>query len=148
MNRKDTEDKVDMKQIEEGTDILLDFGKMQQVAQCGEALIPVAVQDAESKELLLVGHANEKALRYTLENGIAAFWSTSRNELWIKGATSGDKLQIVDILVNCEQNSLVYLVKLMGKGSCHTKQANGEARFTCYYRKISDGKLEFIPEYE
>jgi phosphoribosyl-AMP cyclohydrolase len=144
MNRKNAGSDIDMTRIEEGTEILLDFEKTRKVVQCGAAIIPVAVQDAESMEILLLGYVNEAALEYTLKHGIAAFWSTSRNELWIKGATSGDKLQLVDVLVNCEQNSLVYLVKLLGKGSCHTKGADGEARFGCYYRKIKDGKLESI----
>ncbi len=133
-----------MAQIEEGAEVLLDFEKLQKAVQCGEDIIPVAVQDVESKEILLIAHVNEMALEYTLRHRIATFWSTSRNELWVKGATSGDKLQLVDILVNCEQNSLVYLVKLLGKGSCHTKEADGEPRFTCYYRRIRDGKLEPI----
>ena len=79
---------------------------------------------------------------------MATFWSTSRNELWIKGKTSGDFLEIVDILVNCEQNSIVYKVRLKGKGSCHTKGENGLPRRGCYYRRLvqKDGKLalEFL----
>lgn len=144
MDRNSAKGKIDTAQIEEGTEILLDFDKLQKVARGGEPVVPVAVQDVESKEILVVAYANEAALEYTLENGIAAFWSTSRTELWVKGATSGDKLQLVDVLINCEQNSLVYLVKLLGKGSCHTKEASGEPRFSCYYRRIKDGKLEFI----
>ena len=144
MNRKNAKGKTDMAQIEEGAEILLDFEKLQKAVQCGEPIIPVAVQDVESREILVVASVNETALEYTLKHGIAAFWSTSRNELWVKGATSGDKLELVDVLVNCEQNSLVYLVKMLGKGSCHTRGSDGEARFSCYYRKIKGGKLEFI----
>ena len=144
MNRENAKGKTDMAQIEEGAEILLDFGKLQKAVQCGEAIIPVAVQDVDSKEILLVAHVNEAALEHTLKHGMATFWSTSRNELWVKGATSGDKLQIVDVLINCEQNSLVYIVKMLGKGSCHTKNSDGEPRFSCYYRKIRDGKLVFI----
>ena len=133
-----------MTNIEEGTEILLDFDKLQKIAQGGEPVIPVAVQDLDSKEILVVAYVNKAALEYTLERGIAAFWSTSRNELWVKGMTSGDKLQLVDVLVNCEQNSLVYLVRLLGNGSCHTKDADGEPRLGCYYRRIKDGKLELV----
>ena len=83
---------------------------------------------------------------------MATFWSTSRNELWIKGKTSGDFLEIVNILVNCEQNSIVYQVRLKGKGSCHTKNADGTPRKGCYYRRLvqKDGKLalEFLPAYK
>ena len=82
------------------------------------------------------------ALRYTLEHGVATFWSTSRNELWVKGATSGDTLQIVEVRVNCEQNSLLYLVRPLGKGACHTKDAAGNTRECCYYRRIAGDHLE------
>jgi len=104
----------------------------------------VAVQDADSKEVLLVAYANEAALAYTLEHGVAAFWSTSREELWIKGATSGDTLALVEVRVNCEQNSLLYLVRPLGQGACHTKGAGGKSRPSCYYRRLQNGRLEFV----
>jgi phosphoribosyl-AMP cyclohydrolase len=132
------------KQLEEGSELLLDFHKLAKVAQTGESVLPVVVQDAETREVLILAYVNDLALRHSLEQGVAAFWSTSRNELWVKGATSGDTLQLVEVRVNCEQNSLLYLVKPLGKGACHTKDANGETRASCYYRKIRDGQLEFI----
>ena len=144
MNRKKAPGEINIDRIEEGTEVLIDFEKMQKVGDSGELVVPVAVQDVESKEILLIVYVNETALQYTLKHRIAAFWSTSRKELWIKGATSGDKLEIVDILINCEQNSLVYLVRLLGEGSCHTKGTDGKARFGCYYRRIKDDKLEFM----
>jgi phosphoribosyl-AMP cyclohydrolase len=132
------------KQLEEGSELLLDFHKLAKVAQTGESVLPVVVQDAETREVLILAYVNDLALRHSLEQGVAAFWSTSRNELWVKGATSGDTLQLVEVRVNCEQNSLLYLVKLLGRGACHTKDADGETRASCYYRKIRDGQLEFI----
>jgi len=144
MNRKDYSGKIDMKIVEEGNDVLLDFEKLRKVAECPDPVVPVGVQDADSKELLLIGYANEKALRHTLENNVATFWSTSRNELWVKGMTSGDQLDLVEVRVNCEQNSLLYLVRMVGKGSCHTKIKDGQTRFGCYYRKITGDKLEFL----
>jgi phosphoribosyl-AMP cyclohydrolase len=68
---------------------------------------------------------------------MATFWSSSRNELWIKGKTSGDYLEIVEIRVNCEQNSVLYRVKPKGQGACHVKDERGIARTGCYYRKIT-----------
>jgi phosphoribosyl-AMP cyclohydrolase len=136
--------KIDAERLEEGTDLLIDFAKLDQVAQCGEALVPVAVQDADSEQVLFVAYANQAALEYALEYGVAAFWSTSRNELWVKGATSGDTLQLVEVRVNCEQNSLLYLVRPLGEGACHTKAADGKSRCSCYYRRIEDGRLEFV----
>lgn len=143
----EAKEKTDPKRLEEGSELLLDFDKIKKVAS-GRPVIPVAVQDAETREMLFVAYADEAALKHTLEHNIAAFWSTSRDELWIKGATSGDTLQIVEVRVNCEQNSLLYLVKPLGSGACHTKGAGGKSRPNCYYRRIVDGKLEFVEERE
>lgn len=135
------------RQLEEGSELLLDFDKLKRVAQTGEAVLPVVVQDVDSKRVLIVAYANEAALKHTLEHGVATFWSTSRNELWVKGATSGDILELVEVRVNCEQNSLLYLVRPRG-GACHTRGPDGKSRLTCYYRRIVDGKLEFVEERE
>ena len=131
-------------EIEESARFLLDFDKLEKVGRCGHPLVPVAVQDVDSKELLLIAYANRPALEHTVANSVATFWSTSRNELWIKGATSGDFLEVVEVRVNCEQNSLLYLVRPRGAGACHTKTAAGEARAGCFYRKLADRQLELI----
>ena len=136
---------LDHHQLEEGTQIHLDFEKLRKVAQTDHPVVPVAVQDVESKAVLLIGYANEQALQYTFENRIATFWSTSRNELWIKGKTSGDELELVDVRINCEQNSLLYLVRLKGGGSCHTREpGKPHHRYGCYYRSIKDEQLTFV----
>ncbi len=133
------------KALEEGPELTLDFDKLAKVAQTGIPVLPVVVQDAGTLEVLILAYANEEALEYTLRHGVAAFWSTSRNELWVKGATSGDTLQIVEVRVNCEQNSLLYLVRPLGQGACHTKDpATNRARPSCYYRRIAGGQLEFL----
>ena len=130
--------------LEEGDVLNLDFSKLKKVVECGEDIIPAIAQDHETGEVLIVGYANELALRTAKIEGMATFWSTSRNELWIKGKTSGDFLEIIEIRVNCEQNSILYKVKPRGKGACHTKGANGIPRKGCYYRKLnSEGALEF-----
>ena len=132
-------------ELEEGKVLHLDFDKLAKVAQTGVPVLPVVVQDARTLEVLIVAYANRQALEYTLEQGVAAFWSTSRNELWVKGATSGDSLRLVEVRVNCEQNSLLYLVEPLGKGACHTQDAAGRTRVSCYYRRIDDdGALELI----
>lgn len=123
-------------QLEEGIALTLDFGKLQEIGKGEAAVMPVAVQDFDTKEVLIVAYANQEALTYTLTHGVAAFWSTSRNELWVKGATSGDTLELVDVRVNCEQNSLLYLVRPLGAGACHTRGADGKARASCYYRRV------------
>jgi len=131
--------------LEEGTLLHLDFTKLKKVAACGEDIIPAIAQDHKTGEVLIVGYANQLALKTAQKERMATFWSTSRNELWIKGKTSGDYLEIVEIRVNCEQNSILYLVTPTGKGACHTKDSTGQARNGCYYRKMSgEGSLEFI----
>ena len=130
--------------LEEGAILNLDFSKLKKVAACGEDIIPAIAQDHETGEVLIVGYANELALKTAKIEGMATFWSTSRNELWIKGKTSGDFLEIIEIRVNCEQNSILYMVKPRGKGACHTNDENGVPRQSCYYRKLnSAGDLEF-----
>jgi phosphoribosyl-AMP cyclohydrolase len=130
------------REVEEGGRMLLDFDKLGKVARCGEDLVPVAVQDEASKEVLLVAYANQAALEHTLEHKVAAFWSTSREELWVKGATSGEFLDLVEVRVNCEQNSLLFLVRLRGAGACHTRGEDGKARLGCFYRRLEGDELK------
>ena len=123
-------------ELEEGLKLELDFTKLKKVASCGEDLVPAVAQDANTGEVLIVGYANKLALQTTLNEKMATFWSTSRNELWIKGKTSGDYLALIEVRVNCEQNSLLYRVNPVGKGACHTKNEDGTPRKGCYYRSI------------
>ncbi len=134
------------KALEEGQELDLDFDKLKKVALADAAVVPVAVQDVDSKDVLIIAYANEEALTYTLEHGVAAFWSTSRNELWVKGATSGDTLEVVEVRVNCEQNSILYIVKLLGAGACHTRDAGERTRASCYYRRLQDGQLHLVAD--
>lgn len=130
------------RELEEGDSLQLDFTKIADVAKTGEAVVPVVVQDAATGDVLIVAYANEAALRATLREKIAVFWSTSRNELWRKGASSGDLLDLEAVFVNCEQNSLLYRVRPRTGGCCHTRQADGQSRPTCYYRVVEeDGRL-------
>jgi phosphoribosyl-AMP cyclohydrolase len=130
-------------ELEEGAVLNLDFGKIAKIAtQCSD-VIPVAVQNADTQELILVAYANEKALKASIDTRIATFWSTSRNELWIKGKTSGATFTLLEVRVNCEQNSLLYIVRPERGGICHTKNQAGEPR-NCYYRRVNltSGVLE------
>jgi len=121
------------------TELLIDFG------EDGQKLLPVVTQDLKTKEVLILSFSNKEAFNETLSSGYATYWSRSRNELWKKGLTSGDMLKIEEIRVNCEQNSLLYLVTPQGKGACHTKKENGMPYSSCYYRKIkNDNSLEII----
>ena len=127
-----------MNELEEGLALTLDFDKMAKIAATGAAVVPVVLQHADSGDVLFIGYANDLAVRETFARRSAVLWSTSRNELWHKGATSGDTLDLVDVRVNCEQNSLLYRVRPRTGGVCHTKDAAGTARETCYYRVVDD----------
>lgn len=129
--------------LEEGTELQLDFGKTARVAAKGNDVIPVAVQNADTREVILLAYANREALERSMQTRMAVFWSTSRNELWSKGEESGNSFELVEIRVNCEQNSLVYFVRPRGEGICHTRNSSGRAR-DCYYRRLNmeSGVLE------
>ncbi len=131
--------------LEEGTQLTLDYDKLSKIAAADQHVVPVVLQHADTGDVLYIAYANEEALRATLEKREAVLWSTSRNELWHKGATSGDVLELVDVHVNCEQNSLLYRVKPRTGGACHTKDASGRARPNCYYRRlVSESDLSFV----
>jgi phosphoribosyl-AMP cyclohydrolase len=120
-------------------DLQLDFGSD------GKTLLPVVTQDARTKDVLILAFVNKEAFDETRRSGFATYWSRSRNELWKKGLTSGDMLKVEEIRINCEQNSLVYLVTPQGKGACHAKQPDGAPYKSCYYRRIEpDGTLSLV----
>jgi phosphoribosyl-AMP cyclohydrolase len=101
----------------------LDFKK-------GQGLIPVVVQDYESKTLLMVAYANKEALNKTIETGYAHYWSRSRKKLWKKGETSGHTQKIKKVLTDCDFDTLLYLVQQKGP-ACHTNKP------TCFHNLIS-----------
>ena len=93
-------------------------------------LVPAIVQDAETHEVLMLAYMNAESLRLTLETGETWFWSRSRSELWHKGATSGNVQRVVEVRVDCDEDTLLVLVKPAGP-ACHT----GER--TCFYLSFS-----------
>ena len=130
-----------MKELEEGLSLTLDFSKIAKIAKVAPEVIPVAVQHADTGEVILVAYTNELAMKKTYESRTLVLWSTSRNELWEKGKTSGETFELVEALVNCEQNSLVYKVRPRRGAICHTKNRKGEPR-NCYYRRIDPVTLQ------
>ncbi len=102
----------------------LDFAK-------GNGLIAVVTQDAKSKKVLMVAYADREAVEKTVEPGYAHYWSRSRKKLWMKGATSGNTQKVKDILVDCDRDSLIYIVEQKGP-ACHTGNE------TCFYRRLAE----------
>ena len=102
----------------------MDFSKL-------DGLIPAVIQDASSHEVLMVGFMNEEALALTRDTGFATFFSRTRNKLWKKGETSGNTLAVRQILVDCDDDTVLLRVTRNGDGNvCHT----GER--TCFYRTL------------
>ena len=92
----------------------MDFTKL-------DGLIPAVIQDATSAEVLMIGFMNEDALAITQRTGYATFFSRARQQLWTKGETSGNRLQVLDILVDCDEDTVLVKVKRLGDGNvCHT----------------------------
>ncbi|MGO8870238.1 MAG: phosphoribosyl-AMP cyclohydrolase [Acidimicrobiales bacterium] len=120
-------------ELEETSDLRVNFSKID--AMSGSHVVPCAVQHVETNEVILVAYVNAVALDRAIETRSAVFWSTSRNELWEKGATSGETFELCELLVNCEQNSLVYRVRPRRGGICHTRNRAGEPR-NCFYRQL------------
>ena len=104
----------------------MDFSKL-------DGLIPAVIQDVDSAEVLMVGFMNEQALADTRRTGYATFFSRSRNTLWMKGETSGNKLAVVEMLVDCDEDTVLLKVQRLGDGNvCHTGARS------CFYRSIQD----------
>ncbi len=126
-----------MKELEEGAGLALDFDKLEKAVAGSKGILPVAIQHADTREVLLIAYTNRRAFEESLRQGKVVLWSTSRQELWEKGKTSGNMYDLVEVRVNCEQNSLLYLARPApgASGICHTRNAEGKAR-NCYYRRI------------
>ena len=98
-------------------------------------LLPAVIQESGTGKVLMVGYMNEKALEETLRTGYATFYSRSRNRLWVKGESSGHRLKIHDVLVDCDRDTLLIVAQQLGPGTCH----NGY--HSCFYRRIQGGEL-------
>ncbi len=127
--------------IEETDEFIPDWNKLSEMdRECH--VIPVAVQNINTKEVILIAYVNETALRESIRLKKVVLWSTSRNKLWFKGQESGNTFTLHRILVNCEQNSLVFMASPDKGNICHTSY-NGVAN-NCYYRELDMNKMKLI----
>lgn len=97
-------------------------------------LAPAVIQEEESGRVLMVGFMNEEAFRKTVETGYATFYSRSRNKLWMKGETSGHRLEVKEIRTDCDQDAVLVRVRALGPGVCH------EGYESCFFRRLKDGE--------
>jgi len=101
----------------------------------GGGLLPAIAQDYLSKEILMLAYINEAAWLKTLETGKVHYWSRSRNQLWLKGESSGHVQIIKEILIDCDADTVVFLVEQLGGAACHTGHRS------CFFRKLDGEEL-------
>ena len=99
-----------------------------------DGLLPVVTVDANSRRVLMQAWVNSEALEITVSEGSAVYWSRSRGKLWKKGEQSGNTQRIVDVYLDCDNDSLLYEVEQKGGIACHT------GRESCFYQKYKDGE--------
>ena len=109
--------------------VKLDFSKL-------DGLIPVIAQDYKTNEVLMVAFMNEEAWKTTLKTGKACYFSRSRNKLWLKGESSGNTQIIKEILIDCDNDTLLLKVEQIGGAACHL------GFNSCFFRKIENGKIK------
>ncbi len=101
-----------------------------------DGLVPVVVQEGESRQVLMLAYANRPALEATVASGFAHYWSRSRRKLWKKGETSGNHQRILDIRLDCDGDTLLYRVEQTGP-ACHTGEPS------CFFRRaVEDDWVE------
>jgi phosphoribosyl-AMP cyclohydrolase len=98
-------------------------------------LLPAIVQESGTGKVLMLGFMNQQALDQTIQSGYVTFFSRSRNQLWVKGESSGHKLRVHDVLVDCDLDTLLIIAEQYGPGTCH------EGYHSCFYRRIQDEHL-------
>lgn len=107
----------------------MDFSKL-------DGLIPAVVQDESSGEVLMVGFMNDEAWALTKQTGYVTFFSRTRNQLWMKGETSGNKLAVRQVFLDCDQDTLLIKVRREGDGNvCHTGQRS------CFFNEIENAQV-------
>ncbi len=110
----------------------LDFTK-------GDGLLPAIAQDWETGEILMLAYMSEEAYNQTLKTGMATYWSRSRQELWVKGLTSGNVQKVKEIRVDCDDDTILVKVEQVGGAACHTGHRS------CFYKKIDkDGSAQIV----
>ncbi|GAB6192688.1 phosphoribosyl-AMP cyclohydrolase [Desulfocastanea catecholica] len=104
-------------------------------AKTTDGLLPAIVQDYQTKEVLMLAYINKEAWEKTQETGKAHYWSRSRNQLWLKGETSGHVQIIQAILVDCDDDTVIYQVEQLGGAACHTGHRS------CFFRRLQGNDL-------
>jgi phosphoribosyl-AMP cyclohydrolase len=103
-----------------------------------KGLIPAIVQDFKTKKVLMLAFMNEEAWKKTLKTGMATYFSRSRAKIWTKGELSGNMQLVKEILIDCDEDTVLLKVKQVGKAACH------KGYESCFFRKIDKGKVKTV----
>jgi phosphoribosyl-AMP cyclohydrolase len=114
--------------------IKLDFSKSE------DGLIPAIAQDWKTGDILMLGYMNEEAFKRTLETGKATYWSRSRQKFWVKGESSGNVQVVKDVLIDCDEDTVVLKVDQVGGAACH------EGYRSCFFRRVDGDSLTVVGE--
>lgn len=115
----------DKKSLEQGSELTPKFD--------ADGLLPAVVTNVDGGDVLMLAYMNEEALRLTISTGKAHFWSRSRGEIWLKGETSGNVLEVTELRTDCDQDTIWVKARIRGDQiACHTGKAS------CFYRKITN----------
>ena len=106
----------------------------------GDGLVPAIVQDAETKEVLMMAYVNSESWEATLKTGKATYWSRSRKSLWVKGESSGNVQVVKNIFIDCDNDTILLQVEQLGGAACHTGHKS------CFYRKLDGGDFVIVGE--
>jgi phosphoribosyl-AMP cyclohydrolase len=106
----------------------------------GDGLVPAVVQDAETKEVLMLAYMNSESWAATLKTGKATYWSRSRQVLWMKGESSGNVQLVKNIFIDCDNDTILLQVEQLGGAACHTGHKS------CFYRKLDGGDFINVGE--
>jgi phosphoribosyl-AMP cyclohydrolase len=106
----------------------------------GDGLVPAIVQDAETKEVLMLAYMNSQSWEATLTTGKATYWSRSRQSLWMKGESSGNVQLVKNIFIDCDDDTILLQVEQLGGAACHTGHKS------CFYRKLDGGDFIVVGE--
>jgi phosphoribosyl-AMP cyclohydrolase len=103
-------------------------------------LVTAIAQDADTGEILMVAYMNRQAWEHTLRTGTATYWSTSRNELWVKGETSGHTQEVVEVRIDCDEDAVLMKVRQKGGAACHLGYRS------CFFRRADGDRWEVTQE--
>ena len=113
---------------------------LEQVKYNADGLVMAIAQDQETNTVLMVAYMNEATLRQTLETSTMTYWSRSRKKVWIKGESSGNTQDVLDVYIDCDGDALLFKVNQHGKAACHT------GKVSCFYRKFEGDSSQDVGE--